>query len=275
MKTIISIHSFVDLITNSSSELFVLDTKKSVGAVKELIEQLAEIYNRKIEITDKSNDSPIALSQLWTDVFSEPTSVKYDFQLSDFPRYGDWRDMFARKYSGCFYSDTTDLHSVEQSAQIALEEWENAHPRPKYKKDPTEADNKEYENAYEKWHSIERKAVARIYKKWNKMVLDIYAELYNWTAKVNNIDLTPLGELKSHDNRYSSVYFTGMVGENYAAGKRLEAAAFIDEINDAISWGYTFKKGDIFLRSARDNSVPYGFWSDIDSVFSCQRQHLG
>jgi hypothetical protein len=68
-----------------------------------------------------------------------------------------------------------------------------------------------------------------------------------------------------------------MVGENYgkAKGKKLKAAKFVDEIENAISWGYTFKKGDVFLRSATDNSIPYDFWPDIEATFNCQRRHLG
>ena len=43
----ISSHSFVDLITNSSSELFVCDGRKTVEAVKEILQILLEgFWNR-------------------------------------------------------------------------------------------------------------------------------------------------------------------------------------------------------------------------------------
>ena len=45
--SVIPIHSFVDIITNSSSELFICETKKSVDAVKETLVALANLYNQK------------------------------------------------------------------------------------------------------------------------------------------------------------------------------------------------------------------------------------
>jgi len=41
----INFHSFVDVITNSSTELFVLDTDKSVEMVKELLQQAIDLHN--------------------------------------------------------------------------------------------------------------------------------------------------------------------------------------------------------------------------------------
>lgn len=42
---IVNIHSFVDVITNSSSELFVLDDGKSVDCVKELLQFMLDKWN--------------------------------------------------------------------------------------------------------------------------------------------------------------------------------------------------------------------------------------
>ncbi len=41
---IINLHSMIDVITNSSSELFVCDTDKSVETVKEILKELLEKY---------------------------------------------------------------------------------------------------------------------------------------------------------------------------------------------------------------------------------------
>jgi len=51
MKKLIVIgnHSFVDVITNSSSELFVLDTDKSLDMFKALLNELIEEYNLLVE----------------------------------------------------------------------------------------------------------------------------------------------------------------------------------------------------------------------------------
>ncbi len=44
-KIIIPIHSMVDIITNSSTELFVLDTEKSKHTVKEILISAIELHN--------------------------------------------------------------------------------------------------------------------------------------------------------------------------------------------------------------------------------------
>ncbi|HKZ43146.1 MAG TPA: hypothetical protein VJ044_19465 [Candidatus Hodarchaeales archaeon] len=43
-KAFINIHSFVDIITNSSTELFVCDTDKSVEVVEDLINEIQDKY---------------------------------------------------------------------------------------------------------------------------------------------------------------------------------------------------------------------------------------
>ncbi len=60
-KTIINIHSFVDLITNSSTELFVLDTEKSLEVVKDILQDTIDLHN-KIKDTNLR----------FEDVFEEP-----------------------------------------------------------------------------------------------------------------------------------------------------------------------------------------------------------
>lgn len=48
MKTlfILTPHSFIDVITNSSTELFVCDTEKSLELIEELLEELLQTYNK-------------------------------------------------------------------------------------------------------------------------------------------------------------------------------------------------------------------------------------
>lgn len=61
-RIVISIHSMVDLITNSSTELFVLDTDKSLEIVKEILQSA-------IDLNNKANN----LSKSFSDIFDEPT----------------------------------------------------------------------------------------------------------------------------------------------------------------------------------------------------------
>lgn len=59
-KIIINIHSFVDVITNSSTELFVLDTDKAIETVVEILEEAIALHNKthdtSLEFKDVFND---------------------------------------------------------------------------------------------------------------------------------------------------------------------------------------------------------------------------
>lgn len=48
-KLAINVHSFVDVITNSSTELFVCDTKKSIEEIEKILKQLVKDYNKEVE----------------------------------------------------------------------------------------------------------------------------------------------------------------------------------------------------------------------------------
>jgi len=58
---LVTIHSFVDIITNSSTELFVLDTDKSVEFVKEILQEAINLHNK----ADNTNLK-------FKDIFEEP-----------------------------------------------------------------------------------------------------------------------------------------------------------------------------------------------------------
>lgn len=52
----IKIHSIVDVITNSSSELFICDTNKSLEMIKELLQDMLNLYNKGNNINYKFED---------------------------------------------------------------------------------------------------------------------------------------------------------------------------------------------------------------------------
>ena len=52
--------------------------------------------------------------------------------------------------------------------------------------------------------------------------------------------------------------------------------SFVKAVDGAIDWGYILSKGDVILESASDNSIPYGFFSEIENAFgNVTRRHLG
>ena len=53
---ILSPHSFIDVITNSSSELFVGDSGKSIDLIKEIIQNFLDAYNKADDSTYKLED---------------------------------------------------------------------------------------------------------------------------------------------------------------------------------------------------------------------------
>jgi len=53
---IINIHSLIDVITNSSTELFILDTKKSIGFIIEILQHAIDLHNIANETNLKFDD---------------------------------------------------------------------------------------------------------------------------------------------------------------------------------------------------------------------------
>lgn len=81
-KTIlINLHSFVDVITNSSTELFVCDTDKSVEVVKQILQDKLDSWNRN-EGHNRSFD----------DVFCEPYIYTKEMYESRSEWAWDWEN---------------------------------------------------------------------------------------------------------------------------------------------------------------------------------------
>lgn len=93
---IIKKHSFVDLITNSSSELFVCDTNKSLEMVKTIIEKIVINYYDVLEEKKTKED-------IWENIFSPPFISGVDVDLSEYPDQEDietidYRNSWGRKF---------------------------------------------------------------------------------------------------------------------------------------------------------------------------------
>lgn len=158
---VINTHSFVDLITNSSSELFVCDTDKSLDMVKQIIEKITRNYY------DEMNEE---CPDIWEDIFQEPTIVKKGFNLKEYP----------------------DQETLNKATNY--------------------------------WHEINTRVDWQIVENARQQIIE---------------------------------YF-GIEGNE----------ALID-------YNIKIKKGNILLRSADDNSVPYEIWDRIGSILNARRYHLG
>lgn len=80
MKIIIPVHSFVDVITNSSSELFVLDTNKSV----EMVENIIINYWNQIREEKNFDGYPSNISDILTVEVESGKSLLKTFKDWDF-----------------------------------------------------------------------------------------------------------------------------------------------------------------------------------------------
>lgn len=204
--TILNIHSFVDLITNSSSELFVCDTRKSIDAVKLIIEKIISNYYQEQE-----QDVP----NIWGDIFSEPYIINQDFDLSTYPNQED-----INKQDYNFYKEK----EREINHKINLR-----YPEP------------------------------------------VSIQGLKWEARSKHPD-----SIKWSENTYKlrMALSQPLWDERDAARKRIEK--YFKNIDPYfISYGITCKKGNIVLRSASDNSVPYECWDRINSILNARNYHLG
>lgn len=91
MKNVLIIkpHSFVDLITNSSSELFVCETKKSIDSVKEILEK---IVRNHYDILGEP------CPEIWGEVFQEKiTTTEYTIAPQQVADYKDYYEAIREK----------------------------------------------------------------------------------------------------------------------------------------------------------------------------------
>lgn len=100
-------HSFIDVITNSSTELFVTDKDRSVEFVKELLQELLNTYN-KYNDTNYSFDS----------VFGE-------IDIYDGSKFGTWYDEHAGLKKGQLYIISAEDNSIPYGIMQFIEDGMN------------------------------------------------------------------------------------------------------------------------------------------------------
>jgi len=125
--SVITISSFVDLITNSSSELFVCDTKKSLKAVKGIIEKI---------ITNYYEEQDLPVPEIWGNIFREPYFAESDFNLDTYP---DKRDIQIVRDYNFFDEDERQIQrktneKFPEPLSIKGKTWEEKAKDPVYQK---------------------------------------------------------------------------------------------------------------------------------------------
>jgi len=234
----IKLHSAVDLITNSSTELFVCDTDKEIQIVKEILQRILDGYNM---MEQKSYTM---------DVFKEPFRVNLE-------EYRKWKKEDDAKRKKCEKSKNWKDYYNDRSPYATIAGWfiddEDVEQIKKIRKDIIRNGYEErgfgygynrvndYEERFEKvctsindWKEkseLIRKEVDKIYKEIEKGIKNGEHKPHWWDAPW----------------KYSSYNF-GLV-------KDLD--------------------GCIILLGAGDNSIPYDIWDAINRQLNGSNYHLG
>lgn len=208
---IVSVHSFVDLITNSSSELFICNTDKSLDAVKSVLQSIGA-YG-----------------------YNEPEAAEYDCDFSECP--------FKAEYDLAHDWDNRH-HPVEMECDRKEKEWVKNNP------EPAEADEK----AYREWHQTKLKFI----NAWWDYRDSLGKKCIRWMFEKNGL------EYPADDKNF----------DPYSVEKS-KIASIYSEISSALSYDYSFKKGDILIHSSSDNSIPYDSFDQIEVILNASRHHLG
>jgi hypothetical protein len=159
MRTVLrfSSHSFVDLITNSSSELFVCNSRKSIEAFKQLIEELA---------AGVCGERTITTEELFTTIFHEPEVCRLAFDLSRYPK----RDEFESFNS----YDQYQRNPIYINCRAAVNAFQAANPRPTGDKQVA------------KWFA----KVRDLEKPFDEKQRETEMAMYRWAFKANGLPWT-------------------------------------------------------------------------------------
>lgn len=256
MKTILALspHSFVDLITNSSSEVFVCPEGKTIEAIKKILCKLLETHN-ELENWKTS----------FEEAFGAIKVAKYTFDYEAFPpalleEYEKYSDNPTRNFwsSNTGYMATARYQDLEHLSSIAEKEIGCREPG-LYDKDKEEY-NRRYQAYYEKRN--------KIWKEWAQDKAAAEAALFRHFCKENGVKISKKFEkalLELCKDRW-------MTKDKRLTKKELEAW---DAFNEYLGWGMTVKKGDIFVYSKGDNSIPWSVIDSVESYLGARRYHLG
>lgn len=262
-KIIITAHSFVDLITNSSSELFICDSKKSIESVKEILTKLCEMHNQKVALAGGANI--IDVTKLFWD--------KYDLDYND-PGYSDKYNHIFGTVEVCKYTFNSCPERVEYlrlqdrydypcdeyvAGDQKMRKWEIDN---KIKQDHTEEEWREHLKKKDEYADV-------VFAEYMQLCREAFHKLLVVYCSKNNIEYDYVASNLIEDGWGGTVRF------QLKGSQDKELIGFINSLNESLSWNYTTEKGQIMIESATDNSIPYWMFEDIEHIFQAQRRHLG
>ena len=271
---VIAHHSFVDLITNSSSELFICNTDKTVTAVKSILNKLLETHAELTEMSDVYTFS-YCFGSIEAAEFTYDTSVFDQGVVDIFNLYNEYN----HDYNG------DNCHSrLYADCQTAERELARTHPY--YNSDISRKRHDEFtveeEKAYDIYHKDYITKSNTIWTPYGTKKLQSTCDLFIEFLKFNKFEQKDIDVVversKEHINNYKSEN-TGRYDRFYNLDRaenfpRHLSNAF-EFFVEAYSWNLVIHKGNILVHSASDNTIPYELFDSIESYLSACRYHLG
>jgi len=260
MKTlfIIPLHSAADLITNSSSELFVCNTKKTLEAVREM---LVELINNHNKLSGENHT--------FENCFREPTIANYSFDYDKFPeklrleyeKYNRTPGNWNINYFGSTENDRYTLQTEDRK----IEEKYNLNEKDLYTKNKKEYDRrfKLYKKeTNELWFEYRKAAFLAKYNLFLHLIKNgDYQD--SQIAKVKRVIKKCINEAKFEIEEWRM--------------RDLKDKQLVDTENNfsiGMSYGIKIEKGNILIHSRDDNSIPWPVQESIESYLGT-RYHLG
>ena len=258
MKTsfVINTHSFVDLITNSSTELYICDNKKTLECVKEILTVLLDNHNRMMNT-----------SFTFDEVFKEPEISKHSFSYWQVPvalreKYENYSD-YGGAYGGRDYNSRNP--KIE-----ALEKQERLIPR------IPDGLYKTNKDEYERLCVERRKSEDAMWTNFGAQKMKAELGIFLEFLKQNELSLEVQARaakaiphiIKSHRNKKGGKY-------PYPEFEDDSIRKIYNDFSHIHSWGLEIQPKSVMVYSRDDNSIPYELMEALESYLHASRHHLG
>jgi hypothetical protein len=249
MKTlfICNIKSFVDIITNSSSEIFICSGNKEKEAVEQILRKLLENHNELTSDYRNYDDcfGNIEIAEYGFDTYAVPVDI-----LEEYAKYH-----YVSGHRDCSIWDNPEYKEIqekEKEAQAKMGIVEGL-----YQKDAVK-----YSELTDKWYkSKERK---KIWEKYNKKSKDAQLAMFKWFCEYNKIE----GDFEAFEKRLDEGGYIP-----YDSKEPLDKA--YSEMKQLLSYNIHIQKGQIVILSKSDNTIPYELFGCIESYLGAERYHIG
>jgi len=255
---IVTTHSFVDLITNSSSELFVSNGKKTIDAIKELLAALL-----------KNHDTLMGTTHEFKDVFGKIERPKYTFDFWGIPQpiheeYNTYEEYGCPFYRHDFSSENrpqemSDLMGMEHDIREKHNAWEKGLSEKEIKK-RGDACDKETDALWTDWGIRAFRSKMAIFREFLKQNNFDEAALLKVDRKVDRIAKQ---HRKENGGQHLWPRFSGKIHTAW------------DTFSTYEGYGIQVKKDSIIIHSASDNTIPYEMMETISAYLGADRYHIG